>query len=145
MERLFLLLLLLFINARSPVFATEKKFIDPFTNPIKVEEEKLMKLKINKNSEEESKEKIAKIFKPILPKPFNKLIIQGVISIDNKYILVVLDPETGETYLLKEGNAISPFEKIVEITPSKIVIARYYYKRGKLFKSYETLNVNLEG
>lgn len=145
MERLLLFSLILLVNIKASAFATERKFADPFINPIKVKEEKLKELKIKKNSKEASREKVVRIFKPLLPKPFSELSIQGIISLNGKYILVVLDPETGETYLLKEGDAISPSEKIVKITPSQVVIARYYYKHGKLLKSYKTLNVDSEG
>lgn len=139
---LFLPLLLIVSNS----YALEGKLVDPFVNPIKVKEEKLKKLKeLKEKLNREAGKKVVKLFKSVLPKPLDELSIQGVISSGNRYVLVVLDPETGETYMLKEGDAVSPSEKIVRITPSQVVIARYYYKRGRLIKSYETLNVNLEG
>jgi len=144
MRLLILLLPLLLIVSNS--YALEEKFVDPFVNPIKVKEEKLKKLKeLKEKLNREAGKKVVKLFKSVLPKPLDELSIQGVISSGNRYVLVVLDPETGETYMLKEGDAVSPSEKIVRITPSQVVIARYYYKRGRLIKSYETLNVNLEG
>lgn len=122
------------------------KMVDPFINPIKVEEEKLKKLKEQKEKlNKEGKKRTVNLFKPAIPKPLDELSIQGVISSVKRYLLIVLDPETGETYMLKEGDAISPSEKIVKITPTRVVIVRYFYKKGKLFKSYETLNVNSEG
>jgi len=122
------------------------KMVDPFINPIKVEEEKLKKLKEQKEKlNKEGKKRTVNLFKPAIPKPLDELSIQGVISSVKGYLLIVLDPETGETYMLKEGDAISPSEKIVKITPTRVVIVRYFYKKGKLFKSYETLNVNSEG
>lgn len=137
---------LLFLVITTNSYAIEEKFIDPFVNPIKAKEEKLKKLKdLKRELGKESGKNSVKLFKAVIPRPLNELSIQGVISSDDRYILVVLDPETGETYMLKEGDAVSPSEKIVRITPSQVVIARYYYKRGRLIKSYETLNVNLEG
>ena len=122
------------------------KMVDPFINPIKVEEEKLKKLKEQKEKlNKEGKKRTVNLFKPVIPKPLDELSIQGIISSVKGYLLIVLDPETGETYMLKEGDAISPSEKIVKITPTRVVIVRYFYKKGKLFKSYETLNVNSEG
>jgi len=141
---IFLLpILILSSNALSQeVGRTE--FVDPFINPIKLKEEKLRKLKELKQKLNKQKQ-VVKLFKPVIPKPLTELSIQGVLNAGKGYLLIVLDPETGETYMLKEGDAVSPSEKIVKITPSKVIIARYLYKRGKLVKSYETLNVNLEG
>ncbi len=122
------------------------RMVDPFINPIKVEEEKLKKLKEQREKlSKEGKKHVVNLFKPAIPKPLDDLSIQGVISSAKGYLLIVLDPETGETYMLREGDAVSPSEKIVKITPKKVVIVRYFYKRGKLLKSYETLNVNSEG
>lgn len=122
------------------------RMVDPFINPIKVEEEKLKKLKEQREKlSKEGKKRVVNLFKPAIPKPLDDLSIQGVISSAKGYLLIVLDPETGETYMLREGDAVSPSEKIVKITPKKVVIVRYFYKRDKLLKSYETLNVNSEG
>lgn len=143
---IFLLLILMLSSSSYSQETGETKFVDPFINPIKLKEEKLKKLeelkgKLNKGN----KNNLVRLFKPAISKPLTELSIQGVLSGGKGYLLVVLDPETGETYMLREGDAVSPSEKIVRITPSKVVIARYFYRKGKLVKSYETLNVNLEG
>ncbi len=147
--RLLISLLLVLLLDSSGVYSKQVEkngMADPFINPIKVKEEKLKKLKELKEKLTSKEEKRSvRLFKPAIPKPLMELSIQGVISSGKGYLLIVLDPETGETYMLKEGDAVSPSEKIVRITPSKVVVVRYSYRKGKLVKSYETLNVNLEG
>ncbi len=138
-----LLTLFLFFWVLS-VPARGAEWVDPFVNPIKLQEKKLEKLKKLKEQLAKEKKEVH-LFRPAIPKPLDQLSIQGVISGKNGYILVVLDPETGETYMLKAGDAISPAEKIVKITPEKIVIVRFVYKNGKLRKVYRTVKVNLEG
>ncbi len=126
------------------VSALGAEWVDPFVNPIKLREKRLEKLrKLKEQLAREKKE--VRLFRPAIPKPLDQLSIQGVISGKNGYILVVLDPETGETYMLKAGDAVSLAEKIVKITPEKVVIVRFVYKNGKLRKVYRTVKVNLEG
>ena len=125
-------------------FARGSTLVDPFVNPIKLKEAKLKKLKELEEKLQEEKREV-KLFRPAVPRPLEELSIQGVISSGKGYRLVVLDPETGETYILKEGDAISPFEKLVKITPSKLVVVQYFYRGGRLRKTYRTVKVNLEG
>jgi len=118
-------------------------YFDPFLNPIKLKEEQL------KNSIEKSRKKIEvkglSLFTPVIPKPLEDLSIQGVVSSGNTRYLVLLDPSTGETFLLREGDAISKNEKIVKITPTEVVIAVFKQKNGKVVKSYRRLKLNREG
>lgn len=139
--KLVLLLTLLFSAS-----SYAKNWADPFVNPIKIKEERLLKLKEAKSKLNfGKKQKKFNLFKPTVPKPLDELSIQGVLGLKGKYLLVVSDPETGETFILKEGDAVSPSEKIVRIFPDKIVIVRFFYRKGKLNKSYKTLKVNSEG
>ena len=117
---------------------------DPFINPIKLKEKSLLKLK-EQRGKVIKKQKVVNMFKSVIPKPLGDLSIQGVIASGNAFFLVVYDPETGETYMLKEGDAISPSEKIVRITPSEIVVVKYVYQDNKLGKVYKTVKVNPEG
>lgn len=119
-------------------------WVDPFINPIKLKEETVLKLKEQKRKVVR-KPKIVNMFKSVIPKPLEDLSIQGVIVSGNTLLLVVYDPETGETYMLKEGDAVSPSEKIVKITPSKVTIVKYVYQNDRLRKIYKTVKVNLEG
>lgn len=135
---IFLTVLLLPFSARGSTL------VDPFVNPIKLKEAKLKKLKELEEKLREEKREV-RLFKPVIPRPLEDLSIQGIISGGKGYKLVLLDPETGETYILKEGDAISPSEKLVKITPSKLIIVQYLYKNGRLRKIYRTVNVNLEG
>ena len=135
---IFLTVLLLPFSARGFTL------VDPFVNPIKLKEAKLKKLKELEEKLREEKREV-KLFRPAVPRPLEELSIQGVISSGKGYRLVVLDPETGETYILKEGDAISPSEKLVKITPSKLVVVQYFYRAGRLRKTYRTVKVNLEG
>ena len=125
-------------------FTYAATWVDPFINPIKLKEKSLLKLK-EQESKIVKKQKVVNMFKPVIPKPFDDLSIQGVIASGNALLLVVYDPATGETYMLKEGDAISPSEKIVRITPSKIVVVKYVYQNNRLRKVYRTVKVNLEG
>ena len=119
--------------------------IDPFVNPLQVKEEKLLKIREQaKKQDVGEKRKKNKFFKPVIDKPFEKLSIQGIIGAKGKIFLVLYDPETGETFLLKEGDAISPSEKIYKLFPNKVVLVKYFYKDGKIEKIYKTLNVNVE-
>ncbi len=111
------------IVATSTAFCSD--YIDPFRNPIYEIEKKL-------ESKREKKETITKpkLFRPKIPVPLEKLSIQGVIKEGNNFTAVLLDPETGETYFLKEGDAVSENEKVAKITPSEITLIEYL-KKGK--------------
>ena len=138
--KLFLIIFTVFYTS---VQAAE--LVDPFVNPLQVKEEKLLRLK-----EREEKQRIGEkrrrndFFKPVINKPFEKFSIQGVIEAKGKKFLVLYDPETGETILLKEGDAISSSEKIYKLSSEKVVLVKYFYKNGKIEKAYKTLNVNVE-
>ena len=121
----------------------QSSWIDPFVNPIKVQMEK--KISREKRKVSFPKKKAVNLFKPVIPESLENLSIQGVIGVNGKYYLVVYDPETGETFVLKKGDAISASEKITDITPNRVTIVRYVYKAGKLTKKSKVLKVNSEG
>ena len=98
--------------------ANGEEMIDPFLNPILVKEQALIKAKKNKRKVL----KKVKLFKPRINVPFNKLNIQGIIGNNGKHYLVLLNPETRETFLLTEGEPITPDEKIEKITNDSVVI-----------------------
>ncbi len=118
--------------------------VDPFVNPLQIKERELMKLKEQLKERNKKVERKNDFFKPVINKPFEKLSIQGVIEAEGKTFLVLYDPETGETFLLKEGDAISSSEKIYKLSAKKVVLVKYFYKDGKIKKAYKTLNVNVE-
>lgn len=59
--------------------------------------------------------------------------------------MVLVDPSTGETFLLKPGDAISENEKLVRITPKAIVIAQFKRKGFKVVKSYRRIRIDSGG
>jgi len=123
--------------------ATGKEMIDPFINPILTKEQILIENKDKETLKEIPKE--INLFKPKIDVPFSKLSIQGVIKKDGKRYLVLLDPETGETFILTEGDPISPNEKIAKITNGSITVFKYRKFKGKLIKEEIKLNVDTEG
>jgi len=122
--------------------ATGKEMIDPFINPILTKEQILIENKDKETLKEIPKE--INLFKPKIDVSFSKLNIQGVIKKDGKHYLVLLDPETGETFILTEGDPISPNEKIVKITNGSITVFKYRKYKGKLIKEKIKLNVDTE-
>ncbi len=126
------------------VGASAQEMIDPFVNPIAIRE-KALKLKIEMARSREETLQEVRLFKPKLKKPFDRLSIQGVIGSNGKLYLILLDPETGETYFLKEGDPIAPDAKIAKIMANGIVIYRYKRVKGRLVKEKVILNVDTEG
>jgi len=131
--------------------ATTQELVDPFVNPVKIKikraeeemklKEKLIKAKVALATLPEK----VKLFKPKIPKPLNEMKIEGVIGTGNKLLLVVVDPGTGETYLLKEGDPVAPDEKIARITFNRVVVYRYKRIAGRIVKETVILNVDTEG
>ena len=121
--------------------ANGEEMIDPFLNPILIKEQALIKVKKNKRKVLEK----VKLFKPRINVPLNKLKIQGIIENNGKHYLVFLNPETEETFLLTEGEPITPNEKIEKITNDSVVIIKYRKLKGKLVKEKFILNVDKEG
>ncbi len=117
--------------------------VDPFVNPIVIKE-KLLKLKMEREAKVKRTPTKVRLFKPKLKKPFDQLSIQGIIGSNGKLYLVVLDPETGQTYFLKEGDPVAPDEKIAKITPSAIILWKYKRVKGKLVRKKIVLNVDTE-
>jgi Tfp pilus assembly protein PilP len=131
---------LLYLFLLTGIFTNQVFAVDPFVNPIKLKEERLKTLKKEVVQTEE-----ASIFSSVILKPLDELSIQGVISSGNSHKLVLEDPSTGEVFILKEGEPISKNEKIVKITPEKVIIAVYKRQGRHLVKSYRILKVNLGG
>ena len=119
------------------------ELVDPFVNPVKrMIQAALLKAK------EESKAKSAKVktvslFKPAIPKPFQSMSLQGIIVKDGTPYLVLMDPETGQVFFLKEGDAVSADTKIVSITGNEIILEKYYKYRGALRKKRLKVKVDL--
>ncbi|WP_456418952.1 hypothetical protein [Thermovibrio sp.] len=126
------------------VGASAQEMVDPFVNPIAIRE-KALKLKIEMARSREEALQEVRLFKPKLKKTFDRLSIQGVIGSNGKLYLILLDPETGETYFLKEGDPIAPDAKIAKIMANGIVIYRYKRVKGRLVKEKVILNVDTEG
>lgn len=131
------------------IIETNAFAFDPFVNLVYLKEKEIHQRK----TESERKLKIVKqlesqelrLFTPVIRKPFNELSIQGVISSSVGYRLVLVDPSTGETFLLKPGDAISENEKLVRITPKAIVIAQFKRKGFKVVKSYRRIRIDSGG
>ena len=137
MKLIYIYILLLIFSSKS------YSYFDPFLNLIKVKEKHLRE-NFERNRREIAVKGIS-LFTPIIFKPLEELSVQGVVSSGNYNYLVLLDPSTGETFLLKEGDAISKNEKIVKITPNEVVIAVFKQKDGKIIKSYKKIILNKEG
>ncbi len=134
---------LFFTFSMTTSYAQPAGWVDPFVNPIKVQIER--KISGEKKKTKFLDNRVVNLFKPAIPESLENLSIQGVIGVNGRYYLVVYDPETGETFVLKKGDAISASEKITDITPDRVTIVRYIYKAGKLIKKREVLKVNSEG
>jgi type II secretory pathway component PulC len=119
-------------------------YVDPFVNPVYLKEKQLEKLQEIKKEQKKTPTQV-KLFEPKLPKPLRSLSIQGTIESKGKRVLVVIDPETGETFFLREGDPVSPDTKIVKITQNKVILVKFYRLKGKLKKKTLTLNVDTEG
>jgi len=124
--------------------ATAQELVDPFINPIEIKEKLLEKALEAKKKVKPLPEKV-NLFKPKIPKPLTEMKIEGLINANGRLLLVVVDPQTEETYLLKEGDPIAPDAKIAKITPDKVIIYRYKKIKGKLVKETVILNVDMEG
>ncbi len=116
---------------------------DPFINPIKkleIERQKQKALEVLK--QEQLTSSIPRMFKPVIKKSFSEYKIEGTMALPSgKTILVLSDPETGETILLKEGDAIAVNAKIVKISPTKVVVYEYEKKGRKIIKKIKTYNL----
>ncbi|WP_457680920.1 hypothetical protein [Thermovibrio sp.] len=142
MKRLTAALIVLFAGTAQ---LKGKELVDPFVNPIAIrikEAEKEVKLK-EKLKSQESRE--VRLFIPKIKVPFDSLSIQGVIKGNGKYLLVLMDPKTGETFFLKEGDAVAPDEKILKITPDEVVLVKYERVKGRVIRKKIILNVDTEG
>jgi len=132
--------------------AGAQELADPFVNQLKLKEKasgvkkrpSFTGFSIPK-SKSKRKNKKVKLFSSKLPQPLELLKIDGVIEAGGVRLLVVTDPETGQTFFLKEGDAVSESEKIGEILPDRVVIYRYKNLNGHLKKEVVTLKVDMEG
>jgi len=120
---------------------------DPFVNPIRLKDITISHQKLRKQKKlpviKQEKNKELHLFIPVIHKPFSELSIQGVISSSNGYRLVLLDPSTGETFLLKPGDPISKNEKLIKVTPKEIIIAKFEQKGIKIIRTYERIKLDL--
>ena len=124
-----------------------RALIDPFVNQLE-EKVKVLRKQAEKAKKNEMKKEVikeAKLFTPKIPKPLNQLKVQGIISQDGKYYLVLLDPETGETYLIAPGDPVAPDTKVAEISMDRVVLHKFFYKNNKLVREIITLKVDTEG
>jgi len=71
--------------------------------------------------------------------------IQGIIVIDKVPYIVLMDPKTGQVFLLKEGDAVASDTKIVSISSNEIILEKYFRYKGVLRKKKFKMKVNLEG
>jgi hypothetical protein len=85
------------------------------------------------------------IFKPVIPDTLDKYTIEGVVGEESSYYLVVTDPDTGRTFVLKEGDAVAPDMVISKITLDSVIFLKYVMDGGKLKKETVVLKVNTEG
>jgi len=127
---------------------------DPFYNPIKnTVRERLEWLKLEEQKKlQEQKQKVVlnkpvnvNIFKPVIPDTLDKYTIEGVVGEESSYYLVVTDPDTGRTFVLKEGDAVAPDMVISKITLDSVIFLKYVMDSGKLKKETVVLKVNTEG
>jgi len=124
---------------------------DPFVNKLKVKEE-LWKKQLETLQALKAKKAATKrvekphLFRPVIPKPLEALKIEGIAGSGGTLFLVVSDPETGETYLLKEGDPIAPNEKIALIDANRgiVLIDQYMLVDGNLIKKQRFIKVNKE-
>jgi len=125
--------------------AVAREIVDPFVNPI-LSRQKVLKAELERKRSLAGapRSQEVNLFKPKINKPLSKLSIQGVIEENGKYILVLLDPETGQTFFLKEGDPIAPDEKIAKITLDRVVIYRFKKVKGKIVKEKITISVDTE-
>ena len=116
---------------------------DPFINPIKkLELEKKKQKALEVLEQKQLTSHIPKLFKPAIKKPFLEYTIEGTIMLPSgKTVLVLSDPSTGETILLKEGDAIAVNAKVAKILPTKIVVYEYEKKGRRLIKKVKTYNL----
>jgi len=124
--------------------ALAQELVDPFVNPVKIKEKLLERMLEAKKKVKPIPEKVS-LFRPKIPKPLTEMKIEGLISAQGRLILVVADPQTGETYFLKEGDPVAPDAKIAKIAPDRVIIYRYKRIKGKLVKETVILNVDTEG
>ncbi len=147
MKKLFVSSCALLLTVTS---AGAENFIDPFVLPSFFKSEKKVVV-VKEKKKKEPAEPVAKevaIFKSAIPKNLTEMVIEGIIGEEKngsfRYSLVVSDRETGKVFILREGDAVSPNEKIVKILPNKVVLEKYYEVKGKLEKEEVTLEVNSE-
>ncbi len=125
------------------VSMVEAGTVDPFVFPF------FLKEFPDKKKEKKFEVKEVLLFKPVIPYPLSEMIIDGIVGRDQKngleYYLVVTEKETGRVFVLKEGDAVSPNEKIVKITPGFVRIEQYVKVNGKISKKTVVLKVDSEG
>ncbi len=134
----------IFILTSIPVLGSVK---DPFLNPINLTIKKRLAEKAYLNKKKLNlKPSQVNLFKPVIPVPFNSLVVEGVIGTgEGRYCLVTADPNTGQTFIIKPGDPIAPDAKVTKVTPEKVYIVKYSKLGKKLVKKTLVLKVNTEG
>jgi hypothetical protein len=140
--------LLCFLLLLSAV-AQAQLYHDPFQNPIissvreKVEKKRLEE-KRRKEEVKRLKPKPVNMFKPAIKGSFDTYTLEGIMNISGHYYLVVTNPKSGRTYILKEGDAVAPDTVIERITPKAVTLVRYAQVGSALRKESLVLKLNLE-
>ena len=121
------------------------KIVDPFINPIeKMKQSAFMKKKKGQGKKIKKVSKV-NLFKSKIPRPLSSMNIQGIIMINKVPYIVLMDPKTGQVFLLKEGDAVASDTKIVSISGNEIILEKYSRYKGVLRKKKFKMKVNLEG
>ena len=133
---------LLVVSLASTASLIASPYSDPFITPITLQEKKLLKVKQQLSTKESTKS--LNLFKPKVPKPLESLKIQGILEADGSKLLVVSDPSTGESFILKEGDPVAPDTKLAKINWDSVELEKYYQKDGKVKRKILVLKVNGE-
>jgi hypothetical protein len=128
---------------------------DPFQNPIVSAVRKRIELKKVESPEKQGqagakeegkvKPQPVNLFKPVIEGSLDKYAVEGIIGTSGRFYLVVTDPKSGRTFVLKEGDAVAPDTVIEKITLKVVTLVKYTSLGGKLSKETLTLKVDTEG
>ena len=139
----------IFFLVFSLMVGTKALAFDPFVNLVRLKEAEIYRQKLREQNRltlvKQREKQELRLFTPVIRKPLSELSIQGVISSSHGYRLVLLDPSTGETFLLKPGDPVGKSEKLLKVTPKEVVIVKFKRKGLKIAKSYERIKIDLGG
>ncbi len=121
-----------------PLLSYSTEISDPFINPL----EKIISKEENATAEKNGE--TANLFIPAIDKDFSRLKVEGIIGVRGEKLLVVKDPEEGEIYMLKEGEAVSPDTKIEKIFHDEVILIKYHKEDKEIKKQFIRLKVGEE-